>query len=340
MHVFVYEWITGGGLVEQPGPLPSTLLTEAVAILSAVTEDFAALEPARVTTLKDMRLDDIPLPGVDVVEVHSAVDRQEEFCRCASEADHTLIVAPEFDDILLDTLSSGREAGGNLLASSEEFVRLASNKHLTAGQLAEAGIPTPEAVLYSPDQTRLPDDFVYPAVLKPVAGAGSQHTMLISSSGDEPPGYPWPRRLETYCPGLPASVAFLCGPTDRLPLAPCRQHLSEDGRFTYLGGSLIAEPELADRATQLAERALDALPPARGYVGVDLILGKAGDGSQDTIIEVNPRMTTSYVGLRAASPNNLAEAMLDIFLGRPSTLNFPERSVEFACDGTIRHLAS
>ena len=97
--------------------------------------------------------------------------------------------------------------------------------------------------------------------------------------------------------------------------------------------------DLANRASQLAERALDALPPALGYVGVDLILGKARDGSQDNVIEVNPRMTTSYVGLREATPDNLAKAMLENFTGRSSTPRFPDRSVEFASDGTIRHSA-
>ena len=61
MHVFLYEWITGGGLVEQPGRLPASLLAEGSAMISALAADFAAIDGCRVTVLRDMRLDELPL---------------------------------------------------------------------------------------------------------------------------------------------------------------------------------------------------------------------------------------------------------------------------------------
>ena len=44
MHIFLYEWVTGGGLVEEPGPLPASLLTEGAAMLSALATDFSAID--------------------------------------------------------------------------------------------------------------------------------------------------------------------------------------------------------------------------------------------------------------------------------------------------------
>ena len=34
MHIFLYEWITGGGLVEEPGPLPASMLAEGAAMVT------------------------------------------------------------------------------------------------------------------------------------------------------------------------------------------------------------------------------------------------------------------------------------------------------------------
>ena len=139
-------------------------------------------------------------------------------------------------------------------------------------------------------------------------------------------------RLERFCPGLPASVAVLCGPAGNIALQPCEQVL-ETGTFTYLGGRTPIPPLLAERAKSLALAAIAAMPPTAGYVGVDLVLGEQADGSRDVVIEINPRLTTSYVGLRQACRQNLAQAMLDVACGRLVDLRFQEERVEFRSDG-------
>ena len=75
-----------------------------------------------------------------------------------------------------------------------------------------------------------------------------------------------------------------------------------------------AEP-FATRACTLAEQALRTVPGLRGFVGVDLVLQNSVDdqaGSQDVVIELNPRMTMSYIGLRALCRQNLASLLFDI----------------------------
>jgi predicted ATP-grasp superfamily ATP-dependent carboligase len=200
--------------------------------------------------------------------------------------------------------------------------------------LAAAGVPVPAGVLLEPDEP-LPADFAYPAVLKPVDGAGSQDTYLVSGPHDAVPAYAWPRRLERYTPGLAASVAMLCGPAGRITLAPCKQKISDDGRLRYLGGELPLAGGLAERATLLAESALAALPTATGYVGVDMVLGRDPHGDDDVVIEVNPRLTTSYVGLRAAAKSNLAAAMWHAVNGELHQVEFSPRPIEFDPSGNV-----
>jgi len=95
-------------------------------------------------------------------------------------------------------------------------------------------------------------------------------------------------------------------------------------------------PHLAERAVRLGRRAVAALPEPAGYLGVDVVLGTACDGRSDVVVEVNPRLTTSYVGLRAAAAVNLAAAMLDAAQGRVPRLSFRPVAVEFDPDGTVR----
>ena len=70
---------------------------------------------------------------------------------------------------------------------------------------------------------------------------------------------------------------------------------------------------LHDRANRLAGRALKNFPGLEYWVGVDLILGHNENGEEDYIVEINPRLTTSYLGARKGLPNNnLAKLWLNM----------------------------
>jgi hypothetical protein len=89
----------------------------------------------------------------------------------------------------------------------------------------------------------------------------------------------------------------------------------------------------------LALRSLDAMPhPPHGYVGVDLILGNDPAGGADRVLEINPRLTTSYVGLRAAAKTNLAEAMLAVCRGECIVPEFDARGLQFDTEGNVSYV--
>ncbi len=122
---------------------------------------------------------------------------------------------------------------------------------------------------------------------------------------------------QRYVPGTAASIACLCGENRRIFLRGGYQLLSEDGQFCYLGGELPLPPALEHRARRLAEAALAAFPELRGYVGLDLVLGPDARGKQDYVIEINARLTTSYLGQRQLCRQNLAETLVRLLTGQP-----------------------
>lgn len=337
MHIFLYEWASGGGLIGAPGSLPMTLVREGTTMIGALAADLVRIDGCRVTALRDPRALQLTLPGCKLIDVQSTLSHWDEFERLAEEADATILIAPEFDGILLKAARRVASCRGRLLSPSVEFVKIAGDKQRTGEVLYDAGVPVPEAVVLDPEDP-LPAEFRYPAVIKPVDGAGSQNTQVVASSHDTPSPYAWRRRLEQYKPGMAASVAMICGPSGPLPLAPCKQRLSEDGRLRYRGGQLPLADGLAKRAVALAARAVAALPETSGYVGVDLVLGRDPKGTEDFVIEVNPRLTTSYVGLRAATETNLAEAMWRIAQGETVPIDFASQPLEFDCDGNVSFL--
>jgi predicted ATP-grasp superfamily ATP-dependent carboligase len=331
MQIFVYELVSGGGLLGSGGPVSAGLLREGAAMRAALVADFAELPGVQVVTTHDVRY-----PGLTAQD-HVVADSRSErklFHRLAAQADWSVVVAPEFDGLLLERADCVVGAGGRLLGPSPELITLAADKDRTARALQSAGVPVPFGRLLDPGQ-RLPSDFPYPAVVKPVDGAGSLNVRRVSGSDDPLPTRTGPMRLERFHPGTPASVAVLCGPSCRLSLAPCGQNLSTDGQFRYLGGTVPLPPPLGPRAVALAKRAVAALPDPTGYLGIDLILGAAADGSADVVIEINPRLTTSYIGLRAASDANLAGLMLTIAAGGHATATFRDQPMDFAVNDVV-----
>ena len=277
-------------------------------------------------------------PGPGDRAVRSADEERAAIEELAAACDATMVIAPEFDHALLKRCRWVEAAGGRLLGPGPDVVQLASDKQATIERLAAFGLPTPDGSIVEPGRG-IPRGIDYPAVGKPLLGAGSQGVRLLADRAAAEAwwaGLSGPGRLERFCPGLAASVAVLCGPAGVFPLLPCRQRLSGDGRFVYQGGSLPLEAPLAHRAADLAARCVAALPGAMGYLGVDLVLGADHDGRDDVVIEINPRLTTSYVGLRAAvaDDSNLAAAIVAEGEGRRPRLSF--RGVEVQCEAVGR----
>lgn len=278
-------------------------------MLSAVLEDFGRIPGVEVVSIVAKDLSYKTPQGVRRITVE---EEDQAFRNAASQADYSLVIAPECDDILRSRCAWIEEAGGHSLGSSLDAIVLTGDKRAFAQHLVKSGVPS------------VAESEQFPLVCKPRYGAGSQATFLVRDAEelnrcvDQAREEGWQGKLirQAYVPGQAASVALFLGPKQQLTLLPAAQILSQDGRFHYLGGILPLSPRLWHRAQSLALRAATSVSGLRGYVGVDLVLGDAGDGSEDVVIEINPRWTTSYVGLRALAEENLAEALLNTVRGQ------------------------
>ena len=340
-RVFIYEFVTGGGWwgVDPGHPPAGSLRKEAIAMVRALAHDFSVLPSVQVASLCDARLANVFPAAVDVSLVTSSEQERRAWYQAASEADCCVIIAPEFDGHLLSRVGWAEELNCRLLSPHSAYVAVAADKHLTAQTLIRSGFAAPRGIRWQHGEP-IPAWLQWTVVLKPCDGAGSQNVRLVRTARElaamklisNSESNPRPMRLEEYCPGLAASVAMLCGPGGNQVLPAGRQLLSSDGHFRYVGGEMPLTPELCRRATQLAHSVANALPTTTGYVGIDVVLGDKPDGSLDFVIEINPRLTTSYVGLREICRENLAAAMLAVASGEMVPLSFDSRVIRFAVE--------
>ena len=327
MKIFLYEFVTAGGMCERAS-VPESLLAEGRAMADALSFDLAAAD-IHVNRMLDTTLattGQVTHRNISYHPIASAKAEREIFLQLASSADWTILIAPESEGALGERVAWTQRAGGQLWGPNAEVIELTSDKHRLAVHLADAGIEVPHGIALSAGDS-LPVDFPYPAVLKPRDGAGSQGMRQIDVH-DPAATAPCEVRLEQFRAGQAASVVILGGPAGLCPLPPCTQTLSADGQFTYLGGSLPLENPLASRATRIACRAVATCGEMRGYVGVDLILGSRAD--EDCVIEINPRLTSSYLLLRRIAEENLARSILAWREGTGTPPAFANRHAEFS----------
>lgn len=285
MLVFVCETVTGGGFSAEP--LPDSLIAEGVLMRDALVGDLEDLPGVRVVTTHDARL---PAPPRGSSEPVTTVEEaRAAWVRLAGEAHCAWPIAPETDGELAGLAGLMAEGGGRVVASDIDTLRLCASKRATATALAEAGIVT----VPTWPASEVPAGVTGPFVMKPDDGVGSIDTILLEQV---PEGAAEGAVVQPFLHGRPASLVLLCQSGRAHVLAANLQHMEViDDRFVFRGvtvGGLPIEPE----HRLLAERLLEALPGLHGIVGVDFIATAKGP----VVLEINPRLTTSYAGLRAS----------------------------------------
>lgn len=333
MRMLIHEWCCSGGL---DGPdaeavfgscaasVRESVATEGRLMFDALLADVAAEPAIDATALVD---DARPreLPGNVRPRLVRPGDELTALVDEAARADLTLLVAPEGSGILARRVAAVRRKGGRVLAPGDAFVAIASDKQATIDALAAAGLPVPAGRALA-EGAAWPENFFLPAVRKARDGAGCEGLIVVRRGEPLPPPFAMPSRLEAFADGMPVGVACACGPGGPWPLPPMRQSFTGGRVPRYAGGAPLRDPAMTERAVDLARRAVTAVARAgrhadgaadAGWVGVDMILGDHVDGRDDRVLEVNPRLTTSFVAHARVAGARLVRMLIDAASGTP-----------------------
>ncbi|CAO3454528.1 Tyramine--L-glutamate ligase (EC 6.3.4.24) [Azospirillum argentinense] len=307
MRILVVEFVTGGGTPSETA-IPASLAREGDLMLHALLADLLEVPGVAVTVTRDARLPPLtaPVRSITITDPRESWALWEDLTR---QADGVWPIAPETDGAL-ERFSRMVEASGRRLFNSRaDAVAVASSKAATAALLSAAGLPV--APVWRAVADRPPGHG--PWVVKPDDGAGCTDTRLIRDHADWRDWLDEADRsgfvVQPFQPGTPASLSMLCRDGRAWPLTANRQSVSlSGGRFFFYGGGIVGGMALSPALSDLTQGVAAALPGLFGFVGVDFIAGPDGP----TIIEVNPRLTTSCVGVRRATGLNVAAAVLDL----------------------------
>jgi len=241
--------------------------------------------------------------------------------RLAPDCDMGLVIAP---DHLLSRFTMILEQHTHNLGCGFMTVALCANKVQTQKILRQHNIPIPG----EPGSGK--------KVIKPIKGCGAQGVRLsMGTAGDN-------EFAERYIEGEHYSVSIIpnriigdaClyySGNPPLVLAVNRQKIDvgADGAFRYLGGETPVHPPREEDIISTAKKAVEVLG-CQGYCGVDIVLA-----DQVYVVDVNPRITTSLVGIAACMDEEIADLLVAASKGEGLNEVHFHGSVGYDTNGTV-----
>jgi tyramine---L-glutamate ligase len=304
MRIFAFEFFSGGGLLGQP--VPPSLAREGDLMLGTLVGELAGIEGVHVIASRDPRLP--PLAGCETLYPLPGENPEGLFVRGVTAADAVWPTASESGGTLERLGATVTAAGRTLLGCTPDAVRLAASKVATARALAGRGVPVVPTCGAEDPVPSLPG----PWVVKPDDGAGGDGLERLADSAEaETRLRSAAGRLvaQPWIEGEPWSLSLLCaGGRARLLACNRQRHTWRASRLHLDALAVNARPPADPRVHRLGAEVAATIPGLWGYVGVDFLIGTDGP----LVLEVNPRLTTSYCGLPAALGRNVADMVLDL----------------------------
>jgi predicted ATP-grasp superfamily ATP-dependent carboligase len=318
--MFIFEFMSGGGYNQVD--IPSSLFCEGYAMLRTIIEDFKKLG-FQITTLLDIRIEFLSqyLKADKIKLINKNDDYIKKYTDCVKESSYCFIIAPEFSNILYNLTKIAKDNKKTVLSIDLEGIWLGTSKLKTYNFFLENKVNTPQTYAI-PFKKKIDLEFILqkfdtlgsPVIIKPDDGVGSESIFYFETKAqiihffeDSNEKFDLSRNyiLQEYIDGENLSVSIINGVSSKKPKAMNQIILSINAQIIkfkdsvsdsiYLGGfTPIVDYELLKDCLEKILKSMD-LSSFRGYFGIDFI--RKADNSI-YFIEINPRLTTSYIGIR------------------------------------------
>ena len=319
MRLFITEFISGGGLANHP--LPAGLKQEGLMMLKSLIDDSLQIQGCNVLTTLDSRIQ-LENANVGHIYINDSRDYLEQVQVLAKNADLTWVIAPETEGTLASIIENLTKQDIHTLNSDIKSILISGDKLACGDVMQTAGIPTPTVFLQNDLQT-FPDK----VVVKPRYGVGSEDLQIYANGNEALAVIKEYERwvVQPYIRGEHRSMSLLCQ-QGKAKILSCNIQEMVGFPKLRLAKCIVNAFPVSPELESLAEDIAQALPGLCGYVGVDFVV----TNNENVVVDVNPRLTTSYIGLAKALNQNPAQLCIDVGLNNklPDRIEVTKQSVE------------
>ncbi|MFX0155492.1 MAG: ATP-grasp domain-containing protein [Candidatus Hodarchaeota archaeon] len=326
--IFIFEFVSGGGFNQVE--IPSSLFCEGFGMLRSIITDFKALG-FEIHTLLDSRIFFLSkfLKADNIRKINKHDDYLQFFKNLVKKCNYIFIIAPETSNILYKLTKICKNSKKILLSTNLYGIKKGTSKIITNKFFENYGVLTPRTYRIPYKKNHLDESYIREkfrtlkrrVIIKPEDGVGAESIHYIEDEIEIS------NFLENFNVNLEKNrkyiiQEFIEGKDLSISLIGC-PHFNESPKILsinsqkvsiknlkseYLGGCTPLENhrDINKKLSKIMKR-INFLK-IEGYFGIDLI--EKHDHSF-YFIELNPRLTTSYIGIRNVINLNFAELLLN-----------------------------
>lgn len=325
MNLLIFEFICGGGLAKHS--LPDHLAAEGRLMLQALLDDLKELSNLQLIIPLDRRIQHLEIPVFASVIWIDDTTQDDFLTGLIQEVDAVWPIAPDSQNILTTIAELVESQNKTLFLSSADTVRLCSNKLATINTLSSQGFACIPTQILDNSITVVPKK----SVIKPIEGISCEGSWIIEPNTnfkqlthnlDQ-------HILQPYIEGDSLSLSCLFQHGQGWILTVNKQLIQQQNQhFVFMGCEVNQLTYSHQEFQTLVQNLAKALPGLWGYVGIDLLKSQ----NEMVIMEINPRLTTSYAGIKAATGLNVAKLVLELSQKSPSIQPIHNRTIRINLD--------
>ncbi len=342
--ILVFEFVSGGGFGKKN--ITSSLFCEGFGMLKTIISDFKMLN-FEISTLLDYRVFFLSrFLQADIVKKVNANDNYLKlFKKLVKECKYAFIIAPESSNILYKLTKIVKKFDKKILSMNLKAITQSTSKTKTYKFFQKNEIPTPKTYEIPYKRKSLDLEFIIqkfnrlkcPIIIKPDDGVGAEQIYYFEREDQikfffrdykDSVGHDRKYILQEFIEGKDLSVSLIGSPplidsqiSNPLILSVNSQDINiknQNNNSEYYGGSVPVEnyKELIKFLAKNFKK--KDFSEFNGYYGIDFI---RKNDSSNFFIEINPRLTTSYLGVRNVINYNCAELIYNSKLNSLESLD-------------------
>jgi len=297
--------------------IPASLAREGMLMMQAVIDELSDNSSILITVLVDYRFKNIQLPNnVTIIFVHQNQCVYQLLSSLLGTVDFIWPIAPEMDGELEKVTKLIEQENVTLLNSSSSAITICSDKLVTSNRLKEKGFDVIDTIQWD----QFSQNFLAPWVVKSKYGVGCLDNYFIANKEElikisQQINNKMDYVIQPYIKGEVLSLSCLFKQGKAWLLCCNKQDIViNKGKFELKACIVNISDENNDIYQNIIDQIASSIPGLFAYVGIDII---QAENKVPMILEINPRLTTSYVGINQAIGYNVANAVIEMSQNDP-----------------------